>query len=575
MPSATQYHFGPFTFDTNGRVLSCGAKDLGLPPKAADTLLLLLTNAGGVVDKAALLDSVWAGMVVGEGSLTRTISILRKALGGDDAGRAYIATVSKRGYRFVAPLDSKEANQPTPARVMLAVLPFENLSARRRDDFFSDGITEEMIAQLSALNPERLGVIARTSSMMFKGSGKRVGDIGRDLGVRYLLEGSVRRSRGRVRVAAKLIQASDETQLWAENYERQAGDVLRLQCEVATAIAREIQIKLTPRTTRRLAGAQEVPAGAHEALLKGRHLLNKRTEAALREGMKQFEIALRHWPTYAQAYAGIADASMMLWSRGMAPARVSFRRARAAALKALELDSELGDAHGSLAHMRLHDWDWDGLDQDFRRAIEFSPSTAILYYWYGEFLMCQGKPDSAIAVTETAYRLDPLSPIIRVALAIVLYLARRYDRAGEILVDAVEASPDHFIPRLRLGMLRVQQRQFSDAIRQLKLAAELAEQSTESQAALAMAYAASGDSASAGRIVKRLERMRGERYVMPYYIAKVYAVANDRKHAFEWLEIAYEGGNPHLIELNSDPVFDSIRTDRRFAHLMRRIGWNV
>jgi tetratricopeptide (TPR) repeat protein len=385
----------------------------------------------------------------------------------------------------------------------------------------------------------------------------------------------VRRDRGRVRIAAQLIQTSDETQIWAESYERNAGDVLRLQSEVAAAIAREIHIKLTPRVTRRMSDAQEVPPQAYEAFLKGRHYLNQRTEAGMRNSLAQFEAALRACPSYAPAYAGVADANVMLACRGMVPAKETFQRARTAARKALELDAELGDAYASLAHLRLHDWDWDGLDREFRRATELNPSLAIAYYWYGEYLMCQGKGAEAIAATEIAYRLDPLSPVIRASLAMILYLARRYDRASELLVTAVEASPEHFLPRMRLGLVRIQQKQYPEAIRHMKTALTLAGRSTECEAALAMAYAASGDRPRAVRIVSRLEKLRGKRYVLPYNIAKIHAAGHDRERAFEWLETAYEGGNPDLIELNSEPLFDSIRGDKRFARLMRRIGWNA
>jgi TolB-like protein/Tfp pilus assembly protein PilF len=574
MSAGQLYRFGPYTFDSQGRVLMRGSKDLGLPPKAADTLHQLLANAGSVVDKGALLDSVWPGVVVGEGSLTRTVSILRKALGGNDASHAYIATVSKRGYRFVAPIDRGAPAESEDARTMLAVLPIENLSASKRYDYFSDGLTEEMISQLSTLNPERLGVIARTSSMMFKGTAKRIGEIGRELGVHYLLQGSVRRERGRVRIAAQLIQARDETHVWADTYEREAGDVLRLQCEVAQAIAREIQVKLTPRVAQRLTGVPEMPAATYQAFLKGRHFLNQRTESGMRDSIAQFETALEHCPTYAPAYAGIADANVMLACRGMVPARETFRRARNAARRALDLDADLGDAHASLAHVRLHDWDWEGLDQDFRRAAELSPSHAIAYYWYGEYLMCQGKPAEAIATTEAALRLDPLSPVIRSALGMILYLARRFDRASELLVGAVETTPEHFLPHFRLGLIRIQQQRFDDAIRSLKTATTLANRSTETQAALAIAYAASGERAQAARIVQQLERLRSKRYVLPYNIAKIYAAGKDRARTFEWLETAYEGGNPDLIELNSEPLFDAVRDDKRFTQLMRRIGWS-
>ncbi|HEX5161025.1 MAG TPA: winged helix-turn-helix domain-containing protein [Steroidobacteraceae bacterium] len=575
MAGALEFCFGPYRFDAKGRMLFRGTKDLALPPKAADTLHLLLTHAGEVVEKSRLLDTVWANVVVGEGSLTRTISILRKALGGEAASRAYIATVSKRGYRFVAPLDRCSGEDDDPARAMLLVLPFENSSATRPYDWFSDGLTEEMIAQLARLNPQQLGVIARTTSLMFKSSRQRVSEIGRELGVQYVLEGSVRRGRDRVRIAARLIQVSDETQVWAENYERRPGDVLRLQCEVAATIASEIQVKLTPRANPRIEAVPEIPAPAFEALLKGRHFLNQRTESAMRQSISHFETALHHCPDCAQAFAGIADANVMLACRGMVPAKETFRRSADAARRALDIDAELGEAHGSLAHVRLHDWDWVGLEADFRRATALAPSHAIAYYWFAEFLMSQGRPEEAIDCASAAHRLDPLSPVIRSSFGMILYLSRHFDRASEILVNAIENSPQHFLPRMRLGLVRIQQKQFPEAIQLLKTATRLAEESTETQAALAMAYAASGDRAAATRIARKLENARGRKYVLPYNIAKIYAAANDRHRAFDWLETAYEGGNPDLIELNSEPIFDCLRTDRHLAQLMRRIGWNA
>ncbi len=573
MSAGSEYCFGPYRFDAKGRMLFRGSKDLGLPPKAADTLNLLLEHAGDVVDKSALLDTVWANVVVGEGSLTRTISILRKALGGEAASRAYIATVSKRGYRFVAPLDRRVDESPDSMRLMLLVLPFENASARRSYDYFTDGLTEEMITRLACINPEQLGVIARTTCMMFKDTKRRVREIGSELGVSYVLEGTVRRARDQVRIAARLIKVADETQVWADTFERKPGDMLRLQSEAAATIANEIKVKLTPHT--RNVATREMPAQSVEALLKGRHLLSLRTERAMRSSITQFETALHHCPDCAGAYAGIAEANVMLACRGMVPAKETFRQSAAAARKAIELDASHGDAHGSLAHVRLHDWDWVGLDEQFRRATALAPSLALVYYWYGEFLMSMGRPEEAIASAAQGLERDPLSPVVRSSYGMILYLGRQYDRASEMLVNAIETTPEHFLPHLRLGLVRIQQKQFPEAIQQLKIATRLAEESTETQAALAMAYAASGDRANATRITRKLENLRGRRYVLPYNIAKIYAAGNDRARAFDWLETAYEGGNPDLIELNSEPIFDCLRTDRHLAHLMRRIGWNV
>jgi len=530
-----------------------------------------------VVKKEELLKQVWQDAFVEEGSLSRTIFLLRKALkeGGD--GREYIATVSKRGYRFVAKVTETGAQPQLSAsgKLMLAVLPFENLSNDAQQEYFNDGLTEEMITQLSRLNTDRLGVIARTSAMRYKGAKKSIREISGELGVAYVLEGSVRREAGRVRIAVQLIQASDETHVWAENYERSLGDILKLQSEVAFAIAREVRVKLTPRQERRLAAVQEVSPEAYEAYLKGRHLWNKRTEDGMRKSIAHYEEAIQWHPEYAIAYAGIADSYVMLACRGMMPAKETFRKAKTAARKALDLESELGEAHGSLAHVRLHDWDWQGLEKDFQRALELNPAQAIVYYWYGEFLMSMGRPEEAIAMTQKAYQIDPLSAVVGSSLAMILYLARRYDQAAAVLQKAHEISPDHFLPHMRMGLVRLQQHKYDNAIRELEIAVLLADKSTETLAALAMTYAAARKTKHAQGIIDELEKVSRTRYVLPYNIAKIYAAAGNKESVFEWLEKAYNEGNPDLIELNSEPIFDGVRSDQRFARLMQRIGWKL
>lgn len=571
------YEFGPFRLDPSGRVLFRGVQAVPLPPKAGEVLVLLLQRAGDVVAKDELLKQVWHDAFVEDGSLTRTISVLRRILGEGRNGQQYIATVSRRGYRFAAQV-TQAGPQPRasiPGKLMLAVLPFENLSEERTQEYFNDGLTEEMITQLSRLNPERLGVIARTSAMKYKGTKKSIKEIGAELGVAYVLEGSVRRALGRVRIAAQLIQVRDETHLWAQTYERSLVHILKLQSEVARAIAREIRVKLTPREERRLAASSAVSPQAYEAYLKGRHLWNRRTEDGMRKSIAHYEQAIRLYPQYAMAYAGVADSYVMLACRGMVPAKDTFRKAKEAARKAIDLDGELGEAHGSLAHVRLHDWDWEGLEADFERAIDLNPAQAIVYYWYGEFLMSRGRPEEAIAVTQKAQQTDPLSPVIGSSLAMILYLARRYDQAAVVLERTREINPDHFLPHLRMGLIRIQQRKYDEAIRELKTAVSLADQSTETLAALAMAYAAAGKKKPAQQILAKLQQLAGKRYVLPYNVAKIHAAGADRDKAFEWLERAYEGGNPDLIELNSEPIFDGLRGEPRFSDLMRRIGWEM
>jgi len=574
MPREKWFSFGSYRLQTPGALLYRGKELVPLPPKVAQTLQLLVEKAGEVVEKDELLKKVWQDAFVEEGSLARTISVLRKTLGDGNDGQEYVATLSKRGYRFVVPVrEGPKLQENSDRKFMLAVLPFENLSGDAEQEYFSDGLTEEMITQLSRLNPERLAVIARTSAMMYKGTKKRIAEIGKELSAGYILEGSVRRSGKRLRISAQLILVADETHVWAENYERSLGDILMLQSEVARAIAQEIQVTLTPREERRLARAQRVSAEAYEAYLKGRHSWNTRTEEGMRKSISFYEEAIREYPDYAMAHAGIADSYVMLACRGMVPAKETFRKARAAARLAMDLDSALGEAHGSLAHVRLHDWDWEGLEKDFERALELDPSQAIVYYWFGEYLMSMGRPEEAIAMTKRAYQLDPLSPVIGASLAMILYLARRFDQALEVLKRVQEIHREHFLPYLRMGLVLVQKRQFKQAIAALKQAVRLANQSTETQAALALAHAAAGEKKTALHLTDALEKSQTQRYVLPYNIAKIYAAGGDSKKAFAWLGKAYDEGNPDLIELNSEPVFDGLRKDPRFTGLMKHVGW--
>src|ERR1700730_2308205 len=571
------YEFRQYRLDTRARLLFRNGKRVVLTPKAVDLLIALVEAQGQPVGKQELLRRVWPDTVVEEGSLTSHIFLLRRVLGEGADGQQFIETIPKRGYRFVGPCAHVAPLAPAAGaeRLMLVVLPFENLSGGRKHDYFSEGLTEEMISQLARLSPEQLGVIARTSAMQYKSTTKTAQQIGQELGVSHLLEGSVRRSGERVRITAQLIRVSDATHLWAEGYERSLHDILALQAEVARAIAREIQIKLTVGAQQRLDRVAALDPAAHEAYLRGRHLWNRRTEEGMRNSIAQYEEAIRRHPDYAMAYAGVADSYVMLACRGMVSAKETFRKARAAARKALELDGELGEAHGSLAHVRLHDWDWEGLDRDFLRAVELHPAQPIVYYWYGEFLMSMGRPEEAIAMTRRAQQADPLSPVIAASLAMILYLARKYDEAVKVLQRAQEIDPDHFLPHLRMGLVCLQQKRYPQAIRELQTAAQLANHSTETLAALGTGYAMAGTAAEAHRIVEQLQASQAEHYVMPYSIAKIYAASGDKDRTFDWLERAYQEGTPDLIELNSEPVFDGLRGEPKFSELMRRIGFRV
>jgi TolB-like protein/DNA-binding winged helix-turn-helix (wHTH) protein len=376
MPERLVYEFGEFRLDAQGHLLLRHGKPVPLTPKAVDLLVALVEAGGSPVAKEDLLQKVWADATVEEGSLTSHISLLRKALGESADDRQFIETLPKRGYRFAAPIrttadglpqapaapsKAKLASadwprvriillalmgiaallvfgyfaakhflarqQPQLGRLMIVVLPFQNLTGDPAQEFVSDGLTEEMITRLGELNYQQLGVIARTSAMIYKGTAKPVDQIARELGVNYIMEGSIRSWGQKVRISAQLISASDQTHLWSQNYERNSGDILALQSDVAQAIAKEIKVKLVPHARTHLSSAAPVKPEAYEAYLKGRYFWYKRTEEGMRKGIDYFIQAIQSQPDYAAAYVGLADSYSLLALRGIVPAKEAFPKA--------------------------------------------------------------------------------------------------------------------------------------------------------------------------------------------------------------------------------------------------------
>ena len=571
-----QYEFGAYRLDTQSRMLFREGDRVVLPPKVAELLIALVQAAGSVLTREELLRELWPDTVVEEGSLTSHISLLRKALGERPMAQEFIETIPKRGYRFVAPVKrlASVAHDSGVDRTMLVVLPFENLSAGERYDYFSDGLTEEMITELARLSPERLGVIARTSAMQFKLTTKSIAQIGTELRVSHVLEGSVRRVGERVRITAQLIRVSDESHLWAQSYERGFHDVLEVQVEVARAVAREIHITLTPHEQDRLDGdrSRSIDSQAYELYLRGRHFWYRRTEEGIRKSIECFEQALRYDPKFAAAYDGISDAHTMLACRGMTPAVESFHKAKSAARHAVRLQPQLGEGYASLAHVRLHDWDWVGLESEFRQAVELDPGYAIAHYWYAEYLMAMGRTREAVGRVEHASELDPLNSVINASVGMIRYLAHDYDGALVALRRGIEIDPTHYVSYLRIGLVCLQKNLPHEAIDAMQQAVIHSGRSTEALAGLAQAHAVTGDKQAMGRIVKELGES-GDRYVSPYNVARVYGAIDDKQRALEWLERAYREHNPDLIELTREPSFAGLQFDARFRELVERIGW--
>jgi TolB-like protein/Tfp pilus assembly protein PilF len=541
----------------------------------------------------------------------------------DPEAPRYIETRPRRGYRFIAPVQEVSARALTPGapseglpgparrvgarrfwvpvlglvaalvatgyfargaftrhavspagRIMLAVLPFENLTGNPQEEYLSDGLTEEMITQLGRLHPERLGVIARTSAMQYKNTGKRTDQIGSELGVAYLLEGSLRRVGERVRVSAQLIQVRDQTHLWAESYERDLRDILGLQGEVAQAIAREIDLKLTPQQQARVAHARPMDRQAYELYLKGRYFWNKRSEEGYTRAIRYFEQAIAQDPAYAQAHAGLADAYALLGSMPNAelPRSQAMPRARAAALKAIELDDSLAEAHTSLAFVRMHfEWDWPVAKREFARALELNPGYATAHHWYAFWLIAQGRAEEAVREIRLAQQLDPLSLIINTDVGEMLYYARRYDEALEQGRRTLELDPGFALAHRIVGVAYLGTGQVSAAIQELEATARVAGSRAYVLYSLGFAYGEAGRTQDAWKVLEELEQAAQVRRDMEHSIAVVLAGLGEKDRAFAWLEEAYRNHEGGLILLKVNSLVDPLRSDPRFEDLVRRV----
>lgn len=463
--------------------------------------------------------------------------------------------------------------KPPAGRIMLAVLPFDNLSGDPEQEYFSDGLTEEMISQLGRLQPLRLGVIARTSAMHYKGTRKGIREIGRELGVDYILEGTVRRAGERVRISAQLIQVRDQTHLLAESYERDLRDVLALQSDVARAIADEIQLNLTPKRQTSLVSNRAMNPEVHELYLKGRYFWNKRTEDGIKKALEYFEQAIQKDSNYALAYAGLADCYGTLTVHGVLPPQEAYPRAKAAAMRALEIDDGLAEAHTSLGWARFHyDLDPSGAEKEYKRAIELNPNYETAHHWYALYLAETGRQEEAYAEIKRARELDPTSLMINANAGLIFYFARQYDQAMQEYRETLRMDPNFPQAHLYLGQAYERKGMFAEAIAELQRAVTLSGGKPIMLAALGRSYAVSGKRREARKVLRLLREVAKQTYVSPYYVAALYAGLGQRDQAFQWLEKADLDRDDHMIWLKVDPVWDSLRSDSRFQDVLLRVG---
>jgi len=469
---------------------------------------------------------------------------------------------------------SSLATAPSGQLTSLVVLPFENLSADKDQAYFADGMTDELIAHLAKIRSLR--VISRTSSMEYKGAHKTLSQIARDLKVDSVVEGTVLRSGDRVRITAELVQVATDRHLWAETYESQLGDILTLQSHVASAIVNEIRVKLTPEDQVRLATTRQVSTQSYENYLKGRYYWNKRSQEGLTKAIDYFQLAIEQDPNYALAYAGLADCYSIIGSVivGTVPALEVAPKARAAALKSLELDNTLAEAQTSLATVRFnYDWDWNAAASGFRRAVELNPNYATAYQRNSLYLMSMGRTSESIAEMNRAHDLDPLSISMNFSLGWRLYLAREYDQAIEQLRNTIDMDPDFVLPHLVLGQAYEQKKMYDQAITELRRAVDISQSSAPAIAALARAYAVSGRTTEARKLLDQLMEQSKRRYVSPFYVAIVYAGLGENDQALDWIEKAYKDRSNAIVFAKVDPQLDTLRSTPRFQSLLHRLAF--
>jgi serine/threonine protein kinase/tetratricopeptide (TPR) repeat protein len=450
----------------------------------------------------------------------------------------------------------------------LAVLPLENLSGDSQQQYFADGMTEELTTELSQISSLR--VVSRTSAMRYKGTQKSVPEIAQELNVDAVVEGSVEREGDRVRITAQLVQGPTDTHLWAKGYERDFRDSLRLQDEVAQAIVDEIQLKLTPQEQARLARNAVIDPEAHEDYLRGLFYLNLRNGPAEQKAIGLFQAAIKRDPAYAAAYASLADSyRALMFNSNAAPAEV-LPQSAAAAKRAIEIDDQLAEAHASLgSSMGDYDWDWAGGEREFQIALRLNQNSSVAHAYHAHFLREEGKTEESIREGRRAVELDPVSAVASFLLAQCLYEARRYDEAVSQLRKTLDLEPRFWPAHLYLGKTLAEQGQFQEAVEELKKAGDFA---AEPYATIGYVYGRMGRAADARKVIADLKEQSTKGYVAPSNFAKIYIGLGDKDQAFGWLEKGYQQRDFWLAFLKGDPIFDSLRSDPRFLDLIRRIG---
>jgi TolB-like protein/Tfp pilus assembly protein PilF len=575
IPRRQLVRFGEFEIDSDACELRKSGSAVKLQPQPLKVLLLLAQRSGDVLTRAEIESAIWGDQVHVDfiGGLNFCIKQIRVALQDHAAHPRYVETLPRQGYRFVAKVERQQYRTRSDERIMLAVLPFGNLTGQEDQEYFTDGMTEELIAQLSRLHPKRLGIIAFTSARQYRNTSKSIEQIGSELGVSYILEGSVRRAGNRVRIAAQLVEVSDQCDLWAEAYNRTLDDVITIQTDVAQSVAQSLMLELLPDHRAELVRASTVDPAAYEAYLKGRFYWNKRTRDGFLKALKHFQIVIDRAPNYAPGYVGIADVYKLAALYGVLPPKEAFDQSRTAITKALELDNRLAAAHTSLAYGKvLYEWDFSGAEKSFKHALDLDPNHVPGHYWYALLLVAMRRFDEAMGEIGLAMELDPLSLVVRCNKGQVLYFARRYDEAASQLRDAIEMDGEFPLARYLLGRVYLQTREYAAAAAQFENARKATNGHSAATAGLVVALANLGHRNEGKKLLQELERLANTTEGIRYYLAIAWLGFGDMDRALRNLQKACDEYSVSVSNMDVDPALDSLRKAPAFAKLLKRVG---
>lgn len=578
--SQSMYEFGPFRIDFDRYLLLRDGKPVALSPKVFETLVFLVEHRGTAVRKDDIMRRVWPDTFVEESNLAQNIFMLRKALGEEKNEHKYIITIPGVGYRFVAPPrelvnPSAPAVAPSQADITVdsvrsvAVLPFKNLVRESGDEFLGPGIADALIMRLSSIR--HLKVRPTSAVLKFSDSIHDPLLIGQELSVDALLDGVYQRVGEQIRVSVQLVSVTNGLTLWATKFDENFTNIFAIQDSISEQVVRSLSLQLTGDEQKQLAKNYTDNAEAFQLYIKGRYFWNQRTIEGVKKGLEYAQQAIALDPTYAPAYIGLADSYNLLGAQhSVLPPRESFPKARAAALRALEIDERMAEAYASLAFINCClEWDWPTAEQNYLKAIALKPNYPTARHWYGELLITAGRFDEGVTQLRMAQELDPLSLAINVDLAAAFYFAREYDRSENQLDNLLDLNSGFIRARVMLAKVYEQKGEYSRAIELLK---NVSAEDSATVSALAHTLAIAGESREANELLDDLQHSRKRYYVSAGTIATIQIALGEKERAFEWLEKAFENRDIDLIWLKVNPVFDPLRSDPRLTKLLERVS---